>query len=70
MKMPWPTVENQAAIIYYKLLENEMKPTYIKSTNTYLHNFQACGFPICRQAGILSLKTKLYNDEKTNPTKF
>jgi hypothetical protein len=35
-----------------------MKPTYIAYTNTYVYNFQTCGFHP-------TLKNKLYMDETT-----
>ena len=35
-----------------------MKPTCIKYTNTYVYNFQTCGFHH-------TIKTKLYYDENS-----
>ena len=40
-----------------------IKPTCIAYTNTYLYNFQTCGFPRSSGAGIRPLKSKLYYDE-------
>ncbi len=38
-----------------------MKPTCLKYTNTYLYIFQPCGFPVCRQAGIMPFNLNYSN---------
>jgi len=63
MKLFWWNVNDK-----YKT----MKPTWLTTiTNTYKYNLQPSEldevnhvrFPVCRQAGIIPLKSKLYYDE-------